>query len=829
LIGQGRELLRKLLGYLERIRHLLLALALLYAAYLFAKSVQPHYPIRDWLVWRYAGYWLACLAFTVACLSAGQRVLRLLGRSEESVRAELVSSFALGVIVFFLAVFIAGLSGLLIKPTFFVLPVLLTLAGGRPALRFARRCARVARAKPLQKPTALGRALAVVATLLGVTALLLLYAQILPPENVSFDARWYHLGMAEQYVSEGAIRRFPEGAFYGAYPQLASILYTWAFLFPTGLMFDRVVLAAHVEFVLFLWTLVGVAVLVRRLVPRTRPRFAWLAVFLFPGFYVYDSSLVCGADHVVALFAAPIFLALLRALGKPSPRTWTLVGAFIAGACLTKYTAFTLVAFPALALVARCLWEIGASLKRRRLDGHFWHAPAALLASGLVLTAPHWLKNWIWYKNPIFPMAAGWFHNRPWSDEAMQAVASRDLSRWSPQGPFPAKLKETLLALYSFSFEPHDFPRMHGLVPVFGSLFTLCLFAMPFLRGTKRTWLLVIAAHLGVFAWYWTHHEDRYLQALVPWMAAAVAAVVALAWRTHIAARAAVLLLVGLQVAWSGDIPFLPAHRMLRGGPLPAAINLFNSGYRKDFTKRLASFQDPLSKALPPDAHLLLHEHNPRLGIQRVVVNDVPYFQSGLHYGGLAGPKALYDLLREMGVTHVAWRRAHSRGSYSFVGDALFFDFLLRHTTQQQTAGSWQVAALAEGVDEDNPNDKVLFLGCQRRGFVQGVYPRLALNVRPGERALAKPEPPIRDPDAVDGALEGVRYVLFHPKCFARLPASVSADFVHAATRDSRDGTQIWVRKPTGWKDRPSAPAPSARPARSAEIEEPIDPLDLPE
>src|SRR5262249_28237605 len=139
----------------------------------------------------------------------------------------------------------------------------------------------------------------------GVVCLAMIYLTIMTPENASFDARWYHLPMAEHYASLGAIRRFPEGWYPGAYPQLPSLLYTWAFSLPETALFDRVELAAHLEYTLFLATLAGVPIVVRCLVPHARASGAWTALFLFPSVFVYDSSLTAAGDHVLAFWAIP--------------------------------------------------------------------------------------------------------------------------------------------------------------------------------------------------------------------------------------------------------------------------------------------------------------------------------------------------------------------------------------------------------------------------------------------------------------------------------------------------------------------------------------------
>ena len=116
----------------------------------------------------------------------------------------------------------------------------------------------------------------------------------------------------------GAGRREGYGGWYvGTSPHLASFLYTWAFLQPASDLFDRIELAAHIEFVCFLFMLAAIPVLVRRLVRGTRARFTWVARFLFPGIFLYDSSLVTGADHVAAIFAYDLRLTPLVATLDP--------------------------------------------------------------------------------------------------------------------------------------------------------------------------------------------------------------------------------------------------------------------------------------------------------------------------------------------------------------------------------------------------------------------------------------------------------------------------------------------------------------------------------
>lgn len=87
-------------------------------------------------------------------------------------------------------------------------------------------------------------------------------------------------------------------------------------------------------------------------------------------------------------------------------------------------------------------------------------------------------------------------------------------------------VRDSSEALFIFSFIPNDYGRYHGKVPVFGSLFTLLTLCLPFLNNTRRIWCLVTLTLMAIVTWYSVHHQDRYLQTIVPWMAAVTAAII---------------------------------------------------------------------------------------------------------------------------------------------------------------------------------------------------------------------------------------------------------------------------------------------------------------
>jgi hypothetical protein len=369
---------------------------LLLCAVGFTRFYAQFYPLKHWLFWRYAGYWLACSCWTVGCLSSGYALVRRLRGTPLPFAETLCLSFAAGVMLFYLAMNVLGAAHALHGATFFALPLFMIAVGARPSWRLCRRYARHVRyrASARNAPSPLQAAI----WLFGVAVLAMIYFTVLTPENVQFDARWKHLALAEQYAHLGFIPRFGEGWTVATNPHLASMLYTWAFLLPGATLFDRVELAAHMELACFIWTLVAIPPAVRLLVPGTRASASWVARLLFPGVLMYDSSLAGGADHIAALFALPIFILTLRSVPSLAPGRLALLGLMMAGAAMPKLTAgMLLVPGPVLVIAGVFVWQI---VRERRIP---WKGPAAATGVALGATAFFWLRNWIWHGDPLYP------------------------------------------------------------------------------------------------------------------------------------------------------------------------------------------------------------------------------------------------------------------------------------------------------------------------------------------------------------------------------------------------------------------------------------------
>lgn len=736
-----------------RARQVLLLVVLLAAAGVLAAVVDQHDPIRHWLVFVYARLWLYGILFVAASLAAGNLLLRRLLPEVGPLGERFVTALALGVLIFVWGIFLAGMAGGLGRVFFFAWPALLLGAGGRRLGADLSRAWR--RLRPfgfrLIQPGGPIEAAAAVMLVLGLVAV---YLMVITPSNVAFDAQWYHLGIAEHYASSGRIGPFAEGWFLGTLPHLSSLLYTWAFTSP-GDLFEHVALSSHLEWLLFLATLAGMAPLARRLLDGARTPFAAAALFLFPGIFVYDSSLTTMGDHVLAFWAPPLALALARLRRWFAWREAVVAALLAAGAAVTKIQSMYLV-LPA--LLAVLVW----TTRRRR-----WRVGAVFACTALAATSLYWLKNAVFHHDPFYPFLHGVFPARPFRPGAAALVKADQLAvQFALQGTPLQKVLETLKAQVTFSFLAHDWPTFHGERPIIGSLFTLLLPALVLVRARVQVWLLAAAVQIGVAAWFVTHHEDRFLQSLVPWMAAVTTALLVLAWRRGgWAVRAALALLVAVQVVSSADLYFLRTHAMVGDSVLKKTIDHLSAGHDKRYEGRLRidnGLQD-VAKEIPKGAKVLLHEIHPKLGVGAPTVLDADRFQLGIDYLGSPSPETTLALWRGLGITHVLWRADRGGMTYETLAlEAVFADAMEHFGDKPKRVVGLELSELRASparAGADAPT-RLAWLGCGGDP-VAGVYSPRGLTERRVERRLDASQL-AGDPAA---ALAGVSLLILRPAC----------------------------------------------------------------
>ena len=694
----------------DRARPYLLVAALIADVYILLAATNRHEPVASWIFWKYAGIWLWTLVFGISCLSTGHALLGVLPGLRLRLRERLLFDFAVGVFVFGTGIFVAGLLCLLHGPFCYLFPVVLTAAGAPSLVPYLKRAFRHVRRAP--RRAASFSALRVGAAVLGTLGITLVYLSVMTPDNLAFDACTYHIPIAEYYGAAHCIRAFPEGSFSGALPHLASWLYTWAFTITPSDEFFRLELVAHLEFLLFLVTLASLPLLVETIAPGKRAGMSWVVFFLFPGLFLYDSSLGGAADHVLAFWAIPLAFATARVLRGWSAGWCVLLGLMIAGSALTKYQSLSLLIPVALFLLVGTAYAIPR--QRGRMLRFLLSGPGLVCAVALLATTSHWLANLIWHGNPVYPLLGKLFPSRPWVPGWQGLIPVAD---WRPAGTLIERLRETSIAVFKFSFVPHDWYPFHHDVPVFGFLFTLSLPLLLFVRRSGRVWLLATGTMIGVFVWYWTYHQDRYLQALLPWMVACTSATLALAWSSNLVARIGVAALVGLQVIWGGDVPFLPTHAMIGDVPFKRTIEMLSASFRND-TNALTTHTgyEEIADYLPANAVVLMHEEYLRLGIRRRFVGDSQLYQGAIDYAYLGSPGAVFDQLASFGVTHLLWRQSGSPyREITPAGELVFFDFVLRYTRNRKDFGDISVAEMPEQHPPDRPVGMVAHLGCSAK------------------------------------------------------------------------------------------------------------------
>jgi len=422
----------------------------------------------------------------------------------------------------------------------------------------------------------------------------------------------------------------------------------------------------------------------------------------------------------------------------------------------------------------------------------------------------------VFYGNPVYPSLGALFPSDPWSEAAAYKFkwSYQEGQMWAPTRDLEGLL-ETAQALFTFSFIPNDWPRFHKHVPVFGSLFTLLLPALLVLRKTGRIWLVVLWIHVGVFAWYSVHHQDRYLQALVPLMSACVAATLGLIWKTFgNAVRGLVCVLVALQVVWGGDVYFFETHAMARS-PIKKVVDMLSSGFTRDYEERfrVQSRYQRIGEAVPKGSRVLFHEHNMHLGVGTETVLDKHQWQLGIDYAAAGSPEGIRKLLLGLGVTHVYYVPGRSDTIDTLAGDILFHDFVSQHGQDPQRVGGGIVATVPTTPITKPLRDWVVSLSCGRAPH-PGLYRLSALAVPPygpEKDHYGRAEESGSDLESALEWLPRADFVVYDTNCGKRPPPVVSAAFEELF---SRKGQAIWRRRAA--RERPfvrERPEPSGTPS----------------
>jgi hypothetical protein len=748
------------------------------AAGAYLLQLDLRYPVRHWLVWRLLPIWLWTFALNLGLVTAGSALLRwFLPRANVPFSERLVYGLGLGMAAFALLTFGGGALGLF-KPWFAVGLVALLLGVGWaevPAL--ARQAMREGAAL---SQMGLGQRI-LGALAFGFTALMLslVYLEALTPNSFNFDAVWYHVPIAQDYARIGRIVPF-FGDNHRAYPHLASLFHTWALLVP-GLAPEplRWILMLHLEFAMVVWRIVGVVAIATYLLGGRRIPGLGAVFFLFPSVFIYDQNIGGSADHVLGASAAPIFLALCRTLPRFHLRFALLTGIFAGVHILTKYQAVYMVFAVAVtvfvrfvglgvpAMLARIFPGVRARFHPRSIAPRkLWGAPLLILGGALFVSSPHFIKNTIFYQNPVYPFLSKAFPSTfddwqpPPDEDEEESPAERETNggvrkrrpeksaalEGSPQAgrdPHDFRFRSR-----SFEFKPQGESSLEKVVwvhktffdwsflpgnrsltqqrPYMGALFTLLLPTLLFLSGASRIWLGLGVSYLAFVAWGITGANDRYLLAFLTLPMGTAAALLVRALEAGRLARLGTSVLVLVQLVWGFDAPF-----EYGGQRLTDAIALIRSGYRSpsdDARFRYRRSERKLSETLPEDAVVLGRYYKAILGINRTMLNTHPDIQTYIDFKKLTNVRDFWQLCKDRGITHLLYPEGERQPTRA--QEAILFDALVEVSPGKERLYGNVVAPLDSEPPADDGPLLVYVQGIHE--YQDGVYPvnKLSLDNR---------------------------------------------------------------------------------------------------
>lgn len=721
-------------------------LACAFGVVILARVLDRHSPIEHWLTWKLLPIWAYAALFNLACVSGGAGVLRLLfGRRHLPALEWLLYSMAIGLVVFVLGMYAAGAVCGFRSTTALVLPALM-LALGRSSLPSLLGALSRWRSTGLPRGS-VPAGLAFVAAGLGAACLVLLYLGTLPISSYNFDSRWYHYPVAQDYARLGCIVPFP-GEHHRAYPHLTSIVHTWALLVP-GLEPTPVrwMLSLHLEYSIVVWRVVAVATAVAWMLRWRRTPGFWAFFFLFPSVFVYDQNIGGSADHFLGFFSLPATLAAARLLKRFEWRWGVVLGFVMGGHLLTKYQAIFLLVGLTVVCVAswsyamlRHAWHARARGRRsakqaRQRLRRLWLGPAVAVATTCAVFSPHIVKNVVFYNNPVYPQARSIFKNSNPKPEPGFELRKAS-SGFGPNKVGIDRQVWGLRMLYEYSFAPRnrDFTNKK---PYMGSLFSLLLPCLLFIRRPRRTWLVVAVGSAAFLTWANLAPNDRYMLSFYDLLIAAAGALAVSVWELGWLARLGLVALVGLQLIWSGETILHYGGKSLRD-----ALQIISKGYNGESAEKRIDAQGAqrrLTAATPEDAVILARNYKNLLGLDRTVLSDVRAAQYYISYTGLKDAHGLWELLRNRGVTHLMYPDGQ-RPPLRLNNTVLFAELFHRHAKDVKRFGNLVLAGMPS--EPPPPTAPVLVLTRGVRGYKDGVYRVEQLDVDSQRHpSVPKPEP----------------------------------------------------------------------------------------
>jgi hypothetical protein len=412
----------------------------------------------------------------------GSKVLRWIGVEGLSSleRALFAVPIGLGIIAY--GVLAVGLAGLLRSWFIFIWLLLLWIWATRELKRIADRI-------PASLESHLGawrglsgeyKAFTVITGIILIATL----AQCLAPP-IEPDALIYHLQGPKLFLQAGRIGPMPDF-------NPANFPFSVEMLFTLGLSFGSDTFAKLIHLSYGILLVLGVFAAGRRYLSAEGGWLAAAILLTMPILPVWAS--LAYVDLGWALYEFLALYAIIR-WGESRRREWLFLSALLMGLALgSKYLALGGAAILGLWV----LWQSrGQGWRLILLHGFLFGFTA------LVVASPWYLKNWLWYSNPLYPFFEG--------------VTSRGFGLLKLEwGANVFGFRDYLLLPINLYVKHESFAGVYGSIEMLSILFPL-VFILPWIRKSRiLSWFAILTLFRFFFWVVTTHSRTRYLLPAFP-------------------------------------------------------------------------------------------------------------------------------------------------------------------------------------------------------------------------------------------------------------------------------------------------------------------------
>jgi|GEM_PF-1905200 len=494
-------------------------------------------------------------------------------------------------------------------------------------------------------------------SLFGLSIILNLFGAFTP--EVHYDALEYHFGAPGEFLRDGRIH-FLQHNVYSNFPSLVEMLYL------LGMLIEGDTLAK-----LFHWTF-GILTSLSILSFGKRLFGIKIGLIGMAIFYVFGQITILSTqalvDMGVAFYSFLGIMAIIEWVGTEK-RGWLLLSGISIGLAVScKYPAILSFLAIEVLILFHTNW-----VKRLKT--------AVLFALIVLLTSSPWfIKNFIWTRNPVYPLFYNVFDGKNWDN-------AKDERFQKAHAPGKKDLITLVRTLWDMTIKDQF------MTPIFLLFIPLIIF----LKGIDRhiKYLLVYLALFYLFWFYFTHRIDRFFLPATPALALVSGYIY---MRLNDATR---VLSIGI------DLPIPHKGRVLRGFlSIILVFSLLFNFYISAFT--LSSINpfayafgfetkdEFLTRTLPPysamkfindeldeDAVVLLMGEAEVHYINRKVLYNTVFDTSIIEeiVNTSTSPEEVLEKVKGLGATHLLLNRvevARLNRTYSYMKDfnwELFYDF----------------------------------------------------------------------------------------------------------------------------------------------------------